>query len=160
LVRTFLLLGSNQGQRAELLTRAVAEIHQRVGKVAGKSSVYESAAWGKTDQPSFLNQVVEVNTKLLPDQLLKVTQAIEKDLGRVRKEHWGPRVIDIDILFYGDHIINLPDLTIPHVAIPERRFTLVPMNELAPEWVHPALHTTIEQLLARCEDMLEVKKWG
>ncbi|HNP79089.1 MAG TPA: 2-amino-4-hydroxy-6-hydroxymethyldihydropteridine diphosphokinase, partial [Cyclobacteriaceae bacterium] len=104
--------------------------------------------------------VVEVNTKLLPDQLLKVTQAIEEELGRVRKEHWGPRLIDIDVLFYGDHIINLPDLTIPHVAIPERRFTLVPMNELAPEWVHPALHTTIEQLLARCEDMLEVKKWG
>jgi len=144
----------------EVLSLAVAEIHQRAGKVTAKSSIYETAAWGKADQPSFLNQVVEINTKLLPDQLLSVTQAIETGLGRKRKERWGPRIIDIDILFYGDHIINLPDLIIPHPAIAERRFTLVPMNEIAPMWIHPLSGATMEQLLARCEDSLEVVKTG
>lgn len=158
MVRTFLLLGSNQGQRAELLTRAVAEIHQRVGKVTGRSSVYETAAWGKEDQSPFLNQVVEIQTNLMPDQLLLITQTIEKSLGRVRETHWGPRLIDIDILFYGDHLVNLPNLTIPHPAIAARRFTLVPMHELDANWVHPVFKETIAELLDRCEDNLEVRK--
>lgn len=144
----------------EVLSLAVAEIHQRAGKVTAKSSIYETAAWGKADQPSFLNQVVEINTKLLPDQLLSVTQAIETGLGRKRKERWGPRIIDIDILFYGDHIINLPDLIIPHPAIAERRFTLVPMNEIAAELIHPVHMKAIHQLLKMCADPLEVKKLG
>ncbi len=160
MVRTFLLLGSNQGQRLELLSRAVAEIQQRAGKVTAKSSIYETAAWGKEDQSPFLNQVVEIQTRLMPDQLLQVTQSIEKSLGRIRETHWGPRLIDIDILFYGDHLINLPDLTIPHPAIAARRFTLVPMNEVDATWVHPVSHETMADLLARCEDNLEVKKLG
>lgn len=160
MVRTFLLLGSNQGQRLELLTRAVAEIQQRAGKVTAKSSIYETAAWGKEDQSPFLNQVVEIQTRLMPDQLLQVTQSIEKSLGRIRETHWGPRLIDIDILFYGDHLINLPDLTIPHPAIAARRFTLVPMNEVDATWIHPVSQETMAELLARCEDNLEVKKLG
>jgi 2-amino-4-hydroxy-6-hydroxymethyldihydropteridine diphosphokinase len=153
-------LGSNQGQREQLLARAAAEIHRQAGKVMAKSSVYETAAWGKEDQSPFLNQVLEIQTRLMPDQLLEVTQSIEKSLGRVRETHWGPRLIDIDILFYGDHLINLPELTIPHPAIADRRFTLVPMNEVDATWVHPVTKATMAELLARCGDKLEVRRLG
>lgn len=122
------------------------------------SSLYETAAWGKTDQPDFLNQIVGIHTKLTPAVLLSTLQAIENSLGRERKGTGGPRPIDIDILLYGEQVIQEPDLTIPHASMADRRFALTPLAELVPDLVHPVSKKTIAQMLQECQDQLEVKR--
>ena len=150
----FLLLGSNLGDRLANLDEA----KRQLGNIVATSSVYETAAWGNTNQGSFLNQVVQINAKLYPEDLLKKIQDIEIGMGRRRVEKWGPRIIDIDILFYKDLVINTPDLVIPHPEIQNRRFTLVPLLELT-NMVHPVLKKTISELLDECNDLLPVTRW-
>lgn len=154
----FLLLGSNLGDKKTVLEHARVRIAENIGPIIQCSSIYETAAWGKTDQPSFFNQVIEVATELPAHDILQRINAIEQALGRIRKEKWGARIIDIDILYYKNQIIESDHLTIPHPGIPERRFTLVPLAEIAPDYVHPVLKKTNLQLLQDCKDELKVRE--
>ena len=152
----YLLLGANLNDRVQTLRRAVELIGERVGPVVRQSGLYETAPWGITDQPAFLNQVLTVETTLEPEAVLVQTQTIEQELGRVRHEKWGARVIDVDILYYDDLIRQSETLTIPHPYLYQRRFTLVPLAEIAPEFVHPVLDKTTAELLRECQDTGEV----
>lgn len=154
----YLLTGGNIGNRLLNLQLALMLIEKQVGTILKKSAVYETAAWGLTTQSPFLNQVLLVSTSLPAFELLKTLLQIEHELGRERKEKMGPRTIDIDILFYNTEIISSRDLTIPHPQIANRRFVLTPLNEIAPEFVHPGLKKKIVELLEMCPDNLEVKK--
>lgn len=156
----YLSLGSNLGERADMLASARVRLGILVGKVEVASSIYETAPWGKSDQPAFLNQVIGVRTKLSPRVLLDTTLAIEKSLGRVRAEPWGPRTIDIDILLYDGQAVDEPGLVIPHPAMHERRFVLTPLTEIAPEMKHSVLGKTIRELLDNCGDPLKVELKG
>lgn len=152
------MLGSNEGDRLAFIARARRLINERVGSLVLTSSIYRSQAWGVTDQAEFLNQVVVADTTLAPEAILAATQAIEKELGRVRAVKWGPRTIDIDILYVADLVVSTPVLTIPHAHIASRRFTLLPLAEIAPQLRHPVLGRTQAQLLASCTDELKAEK--
>jgi len=153
----YLLLGGNQGNREYFLAEAIQQISQLVGKVVKKSAVYETAAWGLEDQASFLNQVIQVSTFLSPLALLTQLNLIEQALGRVREIKWAARVIDLDILYYDNLVLQTEKLSIPHPHLHERRFTLVPLVELAADFVHPVLRFSNQDLLATCPDDLEVR---
>lgn len=154
----YLLIGGNLGNRKENLLNAAELIQQHGGIITKSSSLYETAAWGKTDQPSFLNQALEIKTTLNARQLIRRILKIEIIMGRVRNEKLGPRTIDIDILFFENEIHNLRFLIIPHPEIQNRRFALVPMAEINPGLIHPVLKKTITELLEECPDELEVLK--
>jgi 2-amino-4-hydroxy-6-hydroxymethyldihydropteridine diphosphokinase len=154
----FLLLGSNLGSRELFLEQAIDHIEADIAPVVRRSSVFETQSWGKTDEPDYLNQVVQLHTTLPARELLGKILAIEILLGRERKEKWGARIIDIDILFYGDAIINEPDLRVPHPELHKRRFTLEPLAEIAANFVHPVLHKDVLQLKNDLKDDLVVKK--
>lgn len=156
----YLLTGSNQGNRRGQLARAQALIEERCGSVTAVSGIYETEAWGLKDQPGFLNQALGLQTGLEPLALLQTVKAIELEVGRVQTVKWGPRVIDIDILLYAGKQVNLPELVIPHPYIQERRFTLVPLADIAAAVVHPVLGKTIAELLAVCPDTSEVKTYS
>jgi 2-amino-4-hydroxy-6-hydroxymethyldihydropteridine diphosphokinase len=153
----YLLLGSNQGNRLAYLASALQHLQKTVGLLTQKSAVYETAAWGHEDQAAFLNQVVELTTSITPADLLTQINKIEKALGRVREVKWGARVIDIDILYYNSLRLQTQNLVIPHPELQNRRFTLVPLVEIAPTFVHPGLQQTNAELLANCPDTLEVR---
>lgn len=155
--KLYLLLGGNLGDRSAYLQQAREGIAAQVGAIVCSSRLYETAAWGNTDQPAFLNQVLEVQPEITPEQVLLMINQIEQDLGRVRLEHWGTRVIDIDILFYDDLVLQTQRLTIPHPQLHLRRFTLLPLAEIAPSLMHPVLGKSIEALLEVCPDELEVR---
>ncbi|MGN8069158.1 2-amino-4-hydroxy-6-hydroxymethyldihydropteridine diphosphokinase [Mucilaginibacter sp. SG564] len=155
----FLLLGSNLGDRKLFLKQAINHIEAEITPVVKLSSVFETQSWGKTDAPDYLNQVVQLHTSLSARELLEKILAIEIMLGRERKEKWGARTIDIDILFYGDEIVDEPDLKIPHPELHKRRFTLEPLAEIAAAFVHPVLHKDILQLKNELVDDLIVKKY-
>ena len=154
----YILLGGNQGNTEAIFQKAIMMLQSDVGTINKISSLYKTAAWGKTDQPDFINQVLEMSSKLSPESLLQNTQQIEKLLGRERLEHWGPRIIDIDILYYGTTIVNTEHLTIPHPRIPERRFVLEPLVEVCSSFIHPILGISQTELLAQCTDKLMVEK--
>ena len=156
--KAYLLTGGNMGNREKNLARAKALISELAGKVTRSSAFYETAAWGKTDQPSFYNQALEIETSLLPKELLKQLLDIEKKLGRKREEKYGPRTIDIDILLYADQISNDPLLRIPHPELQNRRFALTPLAEIGPGLIHPVFKKSITELLAICPDTLEVTR--
>jgi 2-amino-4-hydroxy-6-hydroxymethyldihydropteridine diphosphokinase len=152
----FLLLGSNLGDRHKNLQTARELIEAQIGPVVKSSGTYQTAAWGNTNQPAFYNVVLEVSTTDSPEELLTHALAIEQQLGRQRLEHWGPRVIDIDILLFGDKIVQTEHLTIPHPQMTNRRFTLMPLAEIAGEVMHPVRKKNIQELLLLCPDTLEV----
>lgn len=154
----FLLLGSNQGDAALNLATARENIEKKAGVVVAASALYRSAAWGLEDQPDFINQVVQISSEYAPEILLEKILSIEMDMGRKRVRKWGPRLIDIDLLFYGNEVVNTSALQLPHPGIPQRKFTLVPLAELAPDFIHPTLKKTIATLLEECVDPLEVIK--
>lgn len=135
--QAFLSLGSNLGDRREALQAALRALERRGARVVRRSSLYETAPVGLTDQPAFLNLAVEVATDLTPDELLAACRRVEDDLGRVRRERWGPRTVDIDILLYDRRTVQTADLEIPHPRITERRFVLEPLLEIAPEAALP-----------------------
>jgi 2-amino-4-hydroxy-6-hydroxymethyldihydropteridine diphosphokinase len=148
----FLLLGTNLGDRFENLLVARNHVAITTGKIITESSIYETAAWGKTDQGPFLNQVIEIETDSTPTALLAQLLSIESIMGRVREEKWGPRLIDLDILLYDEIIVQSESLTIPHPALHRRRFTLIPLAEIAANIVHPVLQKSIATLLKECSD--------
>ncbi len=155
----YLLLGTNLGNKAANLQRAKELLTSHIIVVKKESKIYETAAWGIEEQPSFLNQVIEVDTGKSPERVLSICQLIEEQMGRVRHEKWGERLIDIDILYFGEHPYDKKDLSIPHPGIPERRFTLMPLAEIAPDLMHPILNKTQKELLKECKDELEVNAW-
>lgn len=154
----YLLLGSNLGDRKEILKMARRHIGLSIGNIIQSSSIYATKAWGVEEQPDFLNQVVEVESEHTPEEILLQVNSIEEKLGRVRKIKWQSRIIDIDILYYGSLILNTQDLVIPHAENQNRNFVLAPMVEIAPDFVHPVFLRTQQQLLNTCTDGLEVKK--
>ncbi|MBI1227631.1 MAG: 2-amino-4-hydroxy-6-hydroxymethyldihydropteridine diphosphokinase [Bacteroidetes bacterium] len=154
--KTHLLLGGNLGDRLANLAAARKLIGEKIGIIVKKSSLYETEAWGNTDQPDFLNQALEVATNLNPVDLLHAILSIEKKLGREREDKWSARTIDIDILFYEAKILNTKELTLPHPHLHERNFVLVPMLEIAPNKQHPVFKKTIEELYEASKDDLEV----
>ncbi|GAB2976970.1 2-amino-4-hydroxy-6-hydroxymethyldihydropteridine diphosphokinase [Mucilaginibacter puniceus] len=159
MVKVFLLLGSNLGNRNLLLQQAIRCIEAEISPVIKQSAVYETQSWGKTDSPDYLNQVVLIQTALSAQLILQKILNIEWVIGRVREEKWGPRLIDIDILFYGDALINEPELKVPHPELHKRKFTLEPLAEIAPDFIHPTLNKKILQLKNELKDNLIVKKF-
>lgn len=154
--KVFLGLGSNLGNRAENLLMAQKLIEEKVGKILSKSSIYETAAWGITEQNAFLNQVLEIETIFSPNAVLHLVLKIEKDMGRIREIKWGERSIDIDVLYYNNEIISTENLTVPHPFIQERKFVLVPLCEIAAAFIHPKLKKSNLELLKNCQDSGEI----
>jgi 2-amino-4-hydroxy-6-hydroxymethyldihydropteridine diphosphokinase len=157
--KSYLLIGGNTGNRSGFLEKAAGHINISAGTITRYSAVYETAAWGKTDQAAFLNQALELETALDAPTLMETLLRIEEQLGRRRLEKYGPRVIDIDMLLYNDAVIHTPLLTVPHPELANRRFALEPLNEIAGAYVHPLIKKTIRQLLQECPDPLPVKKF-
>lgn len=155
-INVYLSLGSNVGDRLANLRVASLLIDKNMGKIARKSHIYDTEPWGKTDQDRFLNQVIMVNTTFGPRDLLEIITEIERELGREKKEKWGARIIDVDILFYGKRIIRDKGLDIPHPELHKRAFVLAPMLEIAPELEHPVLKLPIDELYMACKDPCEV----
>jgi 2-amino-4-hydroxy-6-hydroxymethyldihydropteridine diphosphokinase len=156
----YLLTGGNLGDRIIALKTAEEMVDRQCGHVMQASSLYETAAWGITDQPAFLNQALAIHTDLNAKQLIRYILKIEKLMGRIRKEKNGPRIIDIDILLFNQEIFNYSFLTVPHPELRNRRFALMPLAEIAPDAIHPVFTKTISQLLHECKDELEVKKYN
>lgn len=156
--KAYLLTGGNLGDRQQYLATAKTHIQEQCGPVMTASSLYETAAWGNTDQPAFLNQALEISTTLNARQLIRRILKIEKSMGRVREEKYGPRLIDIDILLFNNEKHNYPFLRLPHPELHNRRFALLPLAEIAPGIVHPVLHKTIVELLNECKDELPVTR--
>jgi len=155
----YILLGSNLGDQLSNLQEACSFLKAKSIKVIASSPIYRTKAWGNVNQDDFLNVILNVETKLDANQLLNELLAIEILMGRVRGQlQWMPRLIDIDILYFNDEIIQLPNLKIPHPYIAERRFTLIPLNDLAPNFIHPKLNLSNNKLLQKCEDKSEVVK--
>ncbi len=152
----YLLLGSNLGKSKEILTEAKTVLEENNIKIIESSNLYKTAAWGLTDQPSFLNQVIKIKTELNAFDLLKNTQKIENVFGRQRNIKFGARTLDIDILYFNDEIINDENLILPHPQIQNRNFTLIPLVEIAGEYIHPILKMTNKKLLEICADNGEV----
>jgi 2-amino-4-hydroxy-6-hydroxymethyldihydropteridine diphosphokinase len=153
----YLLLGSNLGNSRELLEEAIRNVGIHLGEIIETSKLYKTAPWGKAEQPPFLNQVVRLKSELPPKEMLTKIHLIESKMGRIRQEKWGQRIIDIDILYYNDLIFNSLDLKLPHPEIQNRRFTLVPLVDLSPDFIHPILQLSNSDLLAKCEDKLDVE---
>ena len=155
----YLQLGSNLGQRELLISNAVEEISEYVGSINVRSQIYESAPWRVDGQENYLNQIIKVKTLLSAEDTLIAVLKIENDLGRVRIEKWGERLIDIDIIFFNNEIIEASDLCIPHKHLHERNFVLGPLNEIAPDFIHPKYNKTVSELFHESKDMEKIVKY-
>ena len=153
----YLLIGGNLGNRIENLSEGREQIENEVGEIIKASSIYQTASWGITEQPDFLNQVLLMRSKFSAEEIMKLILTIENKMGRVRTQKNASRIIDIDILFFNDEIISLTNLTIPHPEIQNRKFALIPLNEIAPYFLHPVFKLSIQNLLSTSKDKLEVK---
>jgi 2-amino-4-hydroxy-6-hydroxymethyldihydropteridine diphosphokinase len=158
--KAILLIGGNLGDRTGHLQQAVEQIDEQVGKVEKISALYETAAWGDVEQPDYLNQALLVSTDMDARTLLHTVLAIEHHIGRIRRQKWGARVIDIDIIFFNDEVIAQPDLKIPHPQMQFRQFVLVPLGEIVPDWLHPVLQQSVSTLLENCTDKLPARKYN
>lgn len=147
------------GNSKSQLTKAILNIEKLIGCLTRQSSIYSTAAWGNLNQPDFLNQVIIIETTLSAQQTMQTILFIEKKMGRLRTVKNAPRVIDIDILFFNKEIIEEAQLLVPHPQIQNRRFVLIPLNQLSPNLKHPVLKKTVHQLLIHCPDKLNVKKF-
>jgi len=157
--QTYLLLGSNLGERQLIIEKAIALINEKVGSIFIRSNYYETAAWGKSDQPNFINIAIGVETNLPPLLLLKKVLTIEEELGRVRHEKWGARLIDIDILLYDNEVVNIGvELIIPHPEMQNRKFVMEPLTSIAPNIIHPVLKMSMQHILQNLTDSLTVKE--
>ena len=154
--KVYLLLGGNINDRLANLNKAGQLLEKQVGKIIKFSGIYETASWGKTNQPDFLNQVIVIESDLTPQQLMEQILSIENKMGRVRTEKNASRIIDIDILFFNEEIIETDSIIIPHPQIQNRIFVLHPLNELSPDLIHPVLKKPVHQLLIECSDALTV----
>ncbi len=154
--KIFLITGGNIGNRKKNLETAAALIEKRVGEIVNHSKIYETEAWGITDQPSFYNQVLLIESKFSAKEVLDLILNIETEMGRKRTVKNAARIIDIDILFFNNSIVNEQNLIIPHPEIANRKFVLLPLNEIAPQMVHPVLRKTIKDLLFENGDQLKV----
>lgn len=155
----FLQLGSNLGDRKKLLERAIQLISERIGKIILSSRIYESSPWRVEGQKKYLNQVVKVTTNLDAETILLKGLDIETELGRVRVEKWGERLIDIDIIFFNKSIIEISNLCIPHKHMHQRNFVLLPLNEIAPDLIHPKYNKTVSELLNCSIDTEKVEEY-
>lgn len=155
--RTVLQLGSNKGNKLEYLKNAINGISE-FSTIVKEGSVYLTEAWGNTDQGDFYNQIIEIETQLDPFSLMEKLLEVEKNLGRVRTDKWGPRIIDIDILFYDQKRIKTKNLEIPHPRLHQRKFVLQPLLEYWSKWEHPIFFKTVDELYYFCKDSLEVKR--
>jgi len=158
---TYLCLGGNIGDREMALKHALLKIKEQIGEISAQSSIYETEAWGVENQQAYLNQCIEVKTNLSVSSLIESLLLIEKELGRMRtiSATYEPRTIDLDILFYNDVIVNEPKLIVPHPRLHLRKFVLIPLNEIASNYLHPLLNKTIFSLLSECDDSSDVKQF-
>jgi 2-amino-4-hydroxy-6-hydroxymethyldihydropteridine diphosphokinase len=154
---TYLSLGGNLGNTIEIFQNSMEILTKKVGKITQLSSLYQTAAWGPIPQNDFINQVIEVETYISAQELMDALLEIELQMGRIRNERWGPRTLDLDIIFFDDQIISTENLEIPHPRMTERKFVLVPMTEINPSFVHPKIQKTMDQLLLECEDECECR---
>lgn len=159
MIKLYILLGGNLGDKRKVFSEARAKLSQQFGTITKQSAIYETEPWGFESDDLFWNQVIEIETSLSPEEVLLQTQQIEHELGRIRKANqYDSRIIDIDILFFGDQVIQTENLVVPHPRIQERKFALVPICEIAPELVHPVFLKSIKKILAECTDPLKVEK--
>jgi 2-amino-4-hydroxy-6-hydroxymethyldihydropteridine diphosphokinase len=156
--KVVLSLGGNVGDVKSVFLKSIELLETRLGRVGLVSPIYKTKAWGVESQSDFLNQVILINTKFSPKEVLKVCLDMELELGRVRREKWGERVVDIDLLFYNDDVIDSEELTIPHPYIHERNFVLFPLVDIIPKYKHPLLHQSMSELKKKCNDKLKVIK--
>ncbi len=152
----FIGLGSNLGNRAVYLAAAIEQLVSAGLVLLKASAVYETAPWGMSQQPNYLNMVIQVQAASSAQDLLRLTQQIESAMGRIRHEKWAARIIDIDLLYFGRYQSKTVGLVLPHPALHERRFVLVPLNDIAPDFIHPFLQSTQAALLKDCSDVLPV----
>jgi len=156
----FLQLGSNMGERAEYLQNASEILAAEIGVVKKESKIYESVPWGVENQKNYLNQVLEIKSEFSAEEVLERVLQIEDKIGRIRNEKWGERIIDIDILLFNDSIVEKDGICIPHIHLHNRRFVLIPLNEVAPSFIHPKYNKTIEELLSECKDIESVEEYA
>jgi 2-amino-4-hydroxy-6-hydroxymethyldihydropteridine diphosphokinase len=152
----YVIIGGNLGNRVENLQRCREAIEDRIGAIVQASGIYETAAWGNEQDAAYLNQVLFIHTHLSAIETLSESLSIEQELGRIRSEKWASRLIDIDMLFFNNHVIHTEQLIVPHPQLQHRRFVLVPLNEIAAGVIHPLLGKNIHDLLLSCNDPLRV----
>ncbi len=156
----YLLIGGNIGDRMSNLALAKESLQQECGIIIKTSSIYETEAWGNNDQPAFLNQAIFISTKLSVTDLMNCILNVEKKIGRIRKDKYEPRIIDIDIIFFNNDFFSNFVVTVPHPELQNRRFVLVPLVEIAENYLHPVLKKSCKELLDECKDDLVVKKFS
>jgi len=148
------------GEREEYLKNASELLATEIGVIQKESKIYESVPWGVENQSNYLNQVLEIRSELSAEEVLERVLQIEDKIGRIRNEKWGERIIDIDVLLFNDSIVEKDGICIPHIHLHNRRFVLIPLNEVAPSFIHPKYNKTIEELLSECKDIESVEEYA
>ena len=148
------------GEREDYLQNASELLAADIGVIQKESKIYESVPWGVENQNNYLNQVLEIKSEFSAEEVLEGVLQIEDKIGRIRNEKWGERIIDIDILLFNDSIVEKDGVCIPHIHLHNRRFVLIPLNEVAPNFIHPKYNKTIEELLSECKDTESVEEYA